>query len=57
MNLQGCEASDAKTLQSQNSQNAKIRILLNALRVVHGRLVDSMCNPYSVTKGQAAIIA
>jgi hypothetical protein len=25
-------------LQSQNSQNAKIRILLNALRVVHGRL-------------------
>jgi len=29
MNLQGSEASDAKTLQSQNSQNAKIRILLN----------------------------
>jgi hypothetical protein len=38
MNLQGCEASDAKTLQSQNSQNTKIRILLSALRVVHGRL-------------------
>jgi hypothetical protein len=38
MNLQGCEASDAKTLQSQNSQNTKIRILLSALRVIHGRL-------------------
>ena len=37
MNLQDSEASDAKTLQSQNSQNAKIRILPNALRVVHGR--------------------
>jgi hypothetical protein len=38
MNLQDSKASDAKTLQSPNSQNAKIRILLNALRVVHGRL-------------------
>jgi hypothetical protein len=37
MNLQDSKASDAKTLQSPNSQNAKIRILLNALRVVHGR--------------------
>jgi hypothetical protein len=25
-------------LQSQNSQNTKIRILLSALRVIHGRL-------------------
>jgi hypothetical protein len=38
MNLQDSKASDAKTLQSQNSQNTKIRILLSALRVIHGRL-------------------
>jgi hypothetical protein len=46
MNLQDSKASDAKTLQSQNSQNAKIRILLNALRVVHGRLIkpDKLVN-------------
>jgi hypothetical protein len=37
MNLQDSKASDAKTLQSQNSQNTKIRILLSALRVIHGR--------------------
>jgi hypothetical protein len=35
--LQDSKASDAKTLQSQNSQNTKIRILLSALRVIHGR--------------------
>jgi hypothetical protein len=32
-------------LQSPNSQNAKIRILLNALRVVHGRLTMTVGAP------------
>jgi hypothetical protein len=52
MNLQDSKASDAKTLQSPNSQNAKIRILLNALRVVHGRLTPN----FGDERGQAAAI-
>jgi len=42
MKLQGSEASDAEILQSQNSRNPKIRILLNRLRVVHGRLMKTL---------------
>jgi hypothetical protein len=38
MNLQGPEAQDAKILQSQNRHRAKIRLPVNGLRVVHGRL-------------------
>jgi hypothetical protein len=41
MNLQGPEAQDAKILQSQNRHRAKIRLPVNGLRVVHGRLRTS----------------
>jgi hypothetical protein len=36
--LQASAASSANTLRSQNRQRAKIRLSLNGLQVVHGRL-------------------
>src|SRR5271165_1563255 len=39
MILQGSEASTPESLQSQKPSYVKIRLLLNGLRVVHGRLL------------------
>ena len=41
MKLQASEASNLKSLQSQNTRSAENRIWLSVLEVVHGRLVRS----------------